>query len=94
MKGNTSVCTPLVKSYFNMPLCDKASCIKYQNALITLYGKRGYFQPGDRWREGFLRFQNALLYPKNNKPSIDFTLTPADEAALKMLERNVQITSL
>ena len=80
LKANSTLCStvPNLQSYFSLPLCDKVSCLDYQNELITLYGKRGYYQPGDSWQEGLLRFQNALLYPRNQKPSIDFTLSPED----------------
>jgi hypothetical protein len=94
MKADPSLCNtvPNLKTYFSLPLCQKASCIKYQNDLVTLYGKRGYFQPGDPWQEGFLRFQNALLYPKNQKPTLDWTLSDADNAVLAESKAGCQDT--
>ena len=55
MRGSKEMCTsePGLKDYFELPLCKKAKCIEYQNNLVTLYGKRGYFQPGDSWQEGY-----------------------------------------
>ena len=80
LKANSTLCStvPNLQSYFSLPLCEKVSCLDYQNDLITLYGKRLVLSTRDSWQEGLLRFQNALLYPRNQKPSIDFTLSPED----------------
>jgi hypothetical protein len=68
-----------------MPLCDKARCLDYQNELVSLYAAKGYFQPGDSWRESFLHARKVLKYKPGQKPTINFDLSPQEEQETEMV---------
>ena len=75
---------PSFDKAISMPLCDKAKCLDYQNELVSLYAGKGFFQPGDTWRESLLQARHVLKYERGQKvtqadcsniqmPSIDST---------------------